>query len=377
MHLADFILRDMETILLEWDSFAGSCATRTAKMSPRALRDHARQILEAVAKDLRTAQSDEAQEQKSKGRAPVVLNAPETAAQTHAVLRARSGFDINQLVSEYRALRASVSSLWIDACYPNAPRIEDLVRFHEAIDQAVAESVEFFDDQIEKTRNLFLGMLGHDMRTPLQSIKMTAEYLIELRADAEISEVASVLLSSADSMQSLLDDLVDFGRTRLGLGISINCTNVDLGILFLEELEMLRRAYPDKMLELQLSGGLHGHWDGHRLQQLLRNLVVNAIKYGDKGKPVRVVIVGEDDELIFEVLNQGPVMEQSTLERIFEPLERATEQTNPSDGSLGLGLFIAREIATGHGGSIRARSNANETAFTVRLPRQAAALVAL
>ena len=114
MRLAEFILNRMESILVEWEAFAGTLLPAAGGMTPLALRDHAHSILEAVAKDLTSPQTREAQSQKSKGRAPIVHGAPETAAQTHAVLRAASGFDINQLVAEYRALRATVLRLWID-----------------------------------------------------------------------------------------------------------------------------------------------------------------------------------------------------------------------------------------------------------------------
>src|SRR6185436_10246127 len=101
------------------------------------LRDHAQQILEAIAKDLKTPQTQQAQADKSKGRAFKLSGAPETAAETHAILRAKSGFDINQLVGEYRALRASVLRLWTDASQPDDLGLDEIVRFNEAIDQAI------------------------------------------------------------------------------------------------------------------------------------------------------------------------------------------------------------------------------------------------
>src|SRR6185369_2801484 len=128
-------------------------------MDSLALRDHAEQILQAVAKDLSTAQTREAQTAKSLGLAPKIIGAPETAAQTHALLRARSGFNINQLAAEYRALRASVLRLWADACKPERADLEDTIRFNEAIDQALAESIGFYSTQVELARNLVLGML--------------------------------------------------------------------------------------------------------------------------------------------------------------------------------------------------------------------------
>jgi signal transduction histidine kinase len=218
MRLADFISRDMESILVEWEAFAATLFPAAASMTPLALRDEAKQILEAVAVDLSTSQTKQAQIDKSLGRALKVMGASQAAAQTHAILRARSGFDINQLAAEYRALRASVLRLWTEACQPDDLNLEDVIRFNEAIDQAVAESIEFFSEQVERARNLLLGMLGHDMRNPLNTIQMTASYLAALNAGAEISEAASRLVRSGACMKALLDDLVDFNRTKLGLG---------------------------------------------------------------------------------------------------------------------------------------------------------------
>ncbi|WP_176044664.1 RsbRD N-terminal domain-containing protein, partial [Paraburkholderia phenoliruptrix] len=116
MRLADFILRDMEPILAQWEAFAGTLLPAAGNLQSSGLRDHAQQILQAVVKDLQTSQTRQAQREKSMGRAPVLIDATETAAQTHALLRARAGFNINQLAAEYRALRASVLRLWMDDC---------------------------------------------------------------------------------------------------------------------------------------------------------------------------------------------------------------------------------------------------------------------
>ena len=218
MRLADFILRDMESILAKWEAFAATRLPAAASMASLELRDHAQQILEAVAADLSAPQSREAQAAKSMGLAPAPFPARETAAQTHAVMRARSGYDIKQLASEYRALRASVLSLWMDACLPAAPPLQDVIRFNEAIDQALAESIGHFSAQVDQARNLLLGMLSHDMRSPLQTVQMTALYLGQLNAGSDVSDAATRLIRSGARLQALVDDIVDFNRTNLGLG---------------------------------------------------------------------------------------------------------------------------------------------------------------
>jgi signal transduction histidine kinase len=370
MRLAEFIRHNVEAILADWEAFAATLLPAAAGLTPLALRDHAQQILAAVAKDLTVAQSRQEQSEKSKGRAPKVGGVAETAAQTHAVLRARGGFDINQLVAEYRALRASVLRLWIDASPLDQTASEDIIRFNEAIDQAVAESVGHFDAQVERARNLLLGMLGHDMRSPLATILMTASYLAALNAGEEISAASARLIRSGESMQALLDDLADFNRTKLGLGIKVVPSDVDLAVPVSAELEQLRGAHPHRRIELAVTGDCRGQLDGQRVQQLLRNLVSNAITYGAPNTPVRVALRGEEADILLEVTNSGPPIAPSALGEIFDPLKRGVARVDRDDqGSLGLGLFIVREIARAHGGEAEVRSDGGETTFTVRLPR--------
>lgn len=173
-------------------------------------------------------------------------------------------------------------------------------------------------------------------------------------------------------MQALLDDMLDLNRTKLGLGINIAPTNVDLAKLFADEQNLVQAAHPDHRVELEVVGDVQGVWDGRRLQQLLGNMVLNACKYGASEAPMRVAVTGEKAAVRFEVKNSGPAIERSTLDRIFDPLHRGEEHQNgyDADGNPGLGLYIAREIAKAHGGEIEARSDETETVFAVRLPRR-------
>lgn len=171
-------------------------------------------------------------------------------------------------------------------------------------------------------------------------------------------------------MQALLDDLLDFNRTKLGLGIDINPSEVDLTKVIADELQVLRSAYPDRSIEVQFEGDARGVWDANRLHQLLGNLVSNALKHGDSDAPVRITLTGSATDVMLDVKNSGPVIDAAYLPQIFDPLVRGpNQQETELEGSLGLGLFIAREIVTAHGGDIRAQSEKSETVFTVRLPR--------
>ncbi len=362
----------MEPIVRRWEAFAATQLPAAADMDSLALRDHAEQILGAIAKDMETYQSRAAQIEKSLGQKPSLAGAPETAAQTHAILRAKSGFDINQLAAEYRALRASVLRAWTDA-HPNAAdQLDQIMRFNEAVDEALAESIAFFHTQVEQARNLLLGVLGHDLRSPLQSILNTARYLSVLPGGSELSDAAARLISSGARMQTLLDDLRDYNRTRFGLGINIRPAPIDAAIVLTDELNLLRAAYPARQIDIEVTGDTRGVWDGMRLRQVLNNLLENAIKYGDETASIHVAVRGEGSNLQCTVKNKGLTIEASALKTIFDPLRRNVGRAASQDhgNSLGLGLYIARQIVEGHGGDIAAQSDHTETVFTFRLPQQ-------
>jgi signal transduction histidine kinase len=369
VRLADFILSDMEAIVANWETFARTLPA-AGGMEASALRDHAEPILQAIAADLKTAQTPQQQRDKSHGLAQP-LNAYETAAQTHAVLRARSGFDIKQLVAEYRALRTSVLTLWFARSPSRAVTdFDDVIRFNEAIDQALAESVDFFSFKVDQSRNLMLGMLGHDLRSPLQAIQLTAKLLAALNAGEKVSRAADRLITSGARMQQLVDDLLDFNRLQLGLRRRITTAASELETIARQEIQELRAAYPKREVELQCHGETLGAWDVKRVQQLLSNLVVNALTHGTADTAVKVLLTSDPKEVRIKVTNQGLVIDPLLLSEVLQPLKRGSlEAELAANDGLGLGLFIASEVAKGHGGRIEVESSGTETVFTAVLPR--------
>ena len=167
------------------------------------------------------------------------------------------------------------------------------------------------------------------------------------------------------------DDLLDFNRTKLGLGIEISPTRVDLALLFADEMNQFQTAHPNRRFDLSIEGDARGSWDGPRLQQLLGNLVANAVKFGASNEPIAIAVMGQPTEVRFEVKNRGPTIDPEALNDVFEPIKRGWREKRPinNDTSLGLGLYIARAIVKAHKGSIEARSADEQTVFTVRLPR--------
>jgi signal transduction histidine kinase len=366
MRLSDFIMRDMDGILAEWDAFAATYIPAAASMTPEAVRDHAKQILLTVVKHLSTHQSMPARTDKTQGLVPETL-APETPAETHAVQRVKSGFNIKELVAEYRSLRANILQRWLKSCLSDNPSMLDVLHFNEAIDKAISESVDYFTTEVDRSRNVALAMLSHDMRNPLTTISMTASFLDDLNGGADVSTAVSLLTGASQEMMSLLDDMVDLNRTMLGLGITIATTDVDLATVFAAELDLLRGAYPGCRLDLDVSGDTRGCWDGPRLRRVLRNLVSNALKYGTPNEPVSTAIVGDATEVRFDVTNSGPDIDPSNLEQIFDLFNRGGAAA--VDASQGLGLFIVREVVRAHGGEVNVRSSEGTTVFNVRIPR--------
>ena len=164
MHLADFILTNLEPILVEWEAFAKSLPAG-ASMTPRALRDDAERMLRFIAADLATGQTVDEEIAKSHGRGEHLPEGEQSAAHDHGLQRLEEGFDLVQMVSEYRALRASVTRLWAKEVNAFDQQASEMIRFNEAMDQILAESVERFTEKVGRDKDLFLAVLGHDVQS--------------------------------------------------------------------------------------------------------------------------------------------------------------------------------------------------------------------
>jgi signal transduction histidine kinase len=370
VRLADFIEQRMPLILEEWEAFARSLLPASNGLDAASLRDHAEQILVAVAQDLRTTQNASMQDAKAKGKLMVAgRKLPQTAAEVHAVLRATGGFSIEQLLSEYRALRASVLRLYAQEHAAAKDTLEDIGRFNEAIDQAIAESVKFFHAEVERCRAVFLGVLGHDLRGPLNSILLTARLLAARGHDKPIGDATSRLIRSGERMRELLDDLLDFNRTSLELGLQVNKRSAVLEDICREEVDLRRASHPDIELVFASSGPTSGQWDASRMRQLIGNLVTNAASYGSPGSSIEVLLEGHADEVRLHVRNEGARVSRDVLMSMFEPLHRiASGGEHEVRSNLGLGLFIVREVARAHGGNVDVHVDEGKTDFIVTLP---------
>jgi signal transduction histidine kinase len=375
MGLSEFITLNKEAILSECEAFAQTLLPAAANMSTTALRDHAAQVLAAIALDMTQPQTKREQRQKSKGLAPSSGDDEAlTAAEIHGELRATAGFDVNQTTAEYRALRASVTRLWFES-NPQLGREEvfELVRFNEAMDQALAESILHFAAEAAHMRNLFLGVLSHELRTPLSTIVTSAHSLVlGARQHKHLPDAADRVLRAGRRIESLLNDLLDYVRSGLGEGMRISVATADIGQVCARLVGELESLHPGQRIEVERRGDLMGTCDEQRMAQAVSNLISNAIKYGGMGAPVRVVLSGEDAaEIMISVHNAGPPIPLATRSSLFEPLIRG-DAADKTGFNLGLGLYIVREIAVAHGGSAKVESSDEHgTAFQIRWPRRA------
>lgn len=373
MRLPDFISENTESILQAWEDFAASIDAPGAPLGRSALRDHAEQMLQAVVADLRKKQTVREQIAKSQGHGPV--NESQTAAETHAVTRLLAGFSIKQMVSEYRALRTSVLFQWMKAIKSSLSpdEVVDMIRFHEAIDQALTESIASYSHAQEASHNLFIGILGHDLRTPLGAILLGSDRLRRSpESSQQVTKLATQIHDSVGRASKIVDDLLDLSRCQMGPGIPIKPETLDLLPLCKRVLAEVRTVHPASTLHLEACGPVVGEFDGARMEQVFSNIVSNAVLHGDPTMPVTVELAVSGNQASFSVHNRGEPIPKEVLPFIFNPMGRFSQRSaaeHPSTEGLGLGLFIASEIVASHGGSIDVQSDETRgTTFYVKVP---------
>jgi signal transduction histidine kinase len=369
--LSDFIRDNTEEILSEWETFARGLPM-AGSMDIVALRDHAKEMLGVIARDLETPQTRRQQADKARGKRDASERTAPTAAQEHGAGRAESGFTVAQMVSEFRALRASVMRLWARRQRDVAVTdLEDMTRFNEAIDQAIAESVTRYTHEIGQSKERFLAILGHDLRTPLGAIITSTKFMLD--AD-ELREPYLTLVTrvatSARRMNQMVADLLEFTRTRFGDGIPIVRAEMDVRKILHDVVSEVAATYPSSTLQIETTGELVGRWDPDRLTQALTNLVGNAVQHGSEKSPIKVAARGEPNDVVISVQNEGPAIPKKQLREIFEAMKHARADGARDRRHLGLGLYIVDKIVAAHGGSIDVRSSRERgTTFTVHLPR--------
>jgi signal transduction histidine kinase len=348
MRLPTFIIDNIDRIIADWKGAA------LPAMLP--FEGQAKQILMAVAADIES-NADRA--------------ASSAAVTVRTVLRTTPDFDVQRVGEALHLLRAVVPAVWNPA---EGHAFNEWQRFHAAVDFAVGEVIAQYALQVERTRSLFLGMLGHDLRTPLSAIHMACQYLARNDAPPERKlETVARVSRCAGTMEGMIRDVLDFARSRLGKQMSVVKKPVDLGHACHEALEDIRAEHPRCEFRFDQTGSLAVVADGARLRQALRNLLDSAARNGARDMPILFHASTSNDRIVFRVTCKGQAMSPDTLRTMFDPIAQlAIAGANP-DGNppadLGLELFIAREILRVHGGDAGINTcDGGETVFEAWLP---------
>jgi signal transduction histidine kinase len=380
----------MEPILQDWEDFARSLGAVSESMDTIALRDHAKLMLQAVAADLETRQSAAEQEAKSKGKAPAPLShEPDTPAETHGSLRAEEGFSLQQMVSEYRALRASVLRLWSrDECSADRENYQHLMRFNEAIDEALSDSIETYAQAVDRMfaarareRLVALGTLsaglGHDMANVLMPMESTVDELAHLYPGPPGAPLVESLRRSVSHLRGLAK-----GLRSLTLDPNQSTATPEHTVLsewWTHAISPFTWALP-RGVQLHAQGMTAGTLPpvlipAHVLMQAVFNLVQNAADAHARRAPDRpggklagniwISASPGDGTVDLTVRDDGPGMDPDTKARCTRPFFT----TKPRGSGTGLGLALVRTAVERHGGKLVVESTLDQgSAFTLVLP---------
>lgn len=221
---------------------------------------------------------------------------------------------------------------------------------------------------------LFVGMLAHDLRTPLGAILNSAVLIQRAAPDGPVRDSAARMISSGRRMAHMIDDMLDLTRARLSGGIQLDRSRIDFGEVVRQAVTEQQAAMPQRRIETMLTGDLAGQWDGQRLARVAGNLIGNAVTHGEPDSPVQVALDGTAaDTVELSVANAG-VIADTVKARLFDPFHGGGTPAQGRRDGLGLGLYIVDQIVRAHAGRIEVDSAAGRTVFRVHLPRQAAAL---
>jgi signal transduction histidine kinase len=241
------------------------------------------------------------------------------------------------------------------------------------MDQSLAKAVSSYSKRIDQSRQMFLAILSHDLRNPLNCIRMAAQLIPRTKDNPDSAKAMSMIETNTEAIARLISDLIDFALSGLGRAMPLNRGPVNLEALCREVVDSFRTTHATRTLRFHSEGDITGVWDAGRLRQVVSNLVGNAIQHGAPEGPVELSVASEGSIVVLSVHNEGAPIPPEVLPTIFDPLVRyATKEAAAwrSPGSIGLGLHIVREIVVAKGGTVEVASTAQEgTTFTVRIPR--------
>ena len=245
----------------------------------------------------------------------------------------------------------------------------DLIAFHlDAQERLRLSETALLDErQTAQLREQFFAVLGHDLRNPLNAVRGGAELLMMMPLPEKAAPVVALIKRSAARMTGLIENVLDFARARLGGGLVLNrAEDADLGATLEQVIEEARTVWPDREVRSEIDLGRPVNCDGARIAQMFSNLLANALTHGDPQGPVRVRARREGGDFELSVSNLGEPIPPETIGRLFQPYTRAGDR--PGRQGLGLGLYIASQIAHAHDGKLEVESTPAETRFTFHMP---------
>jgi signal transduction histidine kinase len=253
----------------------------------------------------------------------------------------------------------------------NEQMVKATLRAHELWDEAEAakERAELSERelrQLAEFREIFIGIVGHDLRNPLTGIVMSAGLLLGRgHLDVQDAKTVARIINSSQRMSRMITQLLDLTRARLGGGLALEVGPTDLR----DVCRLVLDEFDPETTRLELEGDLTGRWDADRLAEVLSIIIGNAIEHAAPGTPVVVNARDDGAAVSVEICNHGDPIPADVLPVIFEPFRRANQREKSKTGNLGLGLYIAKQVLLAHGGAIDARSASGTTTFVLRLPR--------
>lgn len=245
----------------------------------------------------------------------------------------------------------------------------DLIGFHLDAQERIklSEAALLDERRTAQLREQFIAVLGHDLRNPLNAIAGGAQVLGRMPLDEKAEPIVAMVRRSAVRMSRLIEDVIDFARGRLGGGFALNQIGDGETVTMLEQvIAEARSAWPDRLIESEIALARPVVCDPARLGQMFSNLLINALTHGDASRPVRVVAGSDESGFSLSVINLGEPIPPEVVDRLFLPFSRATAE--PANAGLGLGLYIAAEIARAHRGALTVASTPAETRFTFTMP---------
>ena len=349
--VAEALRRNKDRIVERWEREARAELPALARLSRTALLDHAFELLLGLAAWI---EGDTAQAQRGF----------EALVQGHALQRLGYAVGLETLMREYGKLRFVILSELLTEALPP----ESMLLLHEGFDRAISAAIDRYAQRREEVRARFISILGHDLRDPLSTVKISADLLGRgVAGPDEQQPIVARIGRACDRMQRMIEEVLDFARGHLGGGIPANPSLNAMSEICRHVVDEVAGANPERKIEITTRGDLRGAFDRDRVSQAIGNLVGNAIDHTHGSVEVTAFESEDRTQVITTVTSHGVAIPQDVQRRIFDPFARGDDPL--SRRGLGLGLYIAQQIALAHGATIDLTTDEHATTFTIVWPR--------